>query len=266
MKGFSAPTFRNAAIGACIAFAAFFVIMTIVAMADLYIDLRGIGDKGLEARASLVGNMIGAVVSGLLAAAAALTVVYLERHYRREEEFQRRLKVVKPALEWITTEINGVESSITRLERWVFSSELTYPVPISFDTWVTSIVIGWLDSKVQHRVESDFLDTVTLFRQVDLSRSLIKADFEISLPAARETYLVENDRRPAARHFLTNLGQIRCFLHNINEIHKALTDDAELRRTKLLFDRIDALQTSIWDDLDAWDIEKRKIEELPSTT
>lgn len=80
-------------------------ILTAFLVGDLLRDIatEANGAIKLESKANLVGALIGSLMSGAIAASAALYVVYIERKHARETAREERLELSKSAFSQMTS-------------------------------------------------------------------------------------------------------------------------------------------------------------------
>lgn len=264
MKNFSEFNARNVALGVGFAVAIFFVIVTVVLMTDLVLEIYSLGKKeSVEARATLIGNMIGALFSGGLAIVAALGAVHLEREAKRAEEKARHDTIAEPAIAWISSKALVIRRIVVRMDRWVRDSVTALAAP-KFDREVALIYDKRLDTKIREAVERDFLAIVPILKEVDDASAEVAEKAISGSKDAEVAFLSTGDKRPSATALMDFVQRLLWLVNALNRAHRQLTDGRASKEIDATYQRLDDLMVLINDAAD--DYEARRVLDADGTS
>lgn len=199
MNDFEKFNLRTFAIGIVLAVTIFFILAAVMLTTSLVWDLYHAEKRDLSAIATLVGNMIGAVFSGLMAAGAAFGAVELQRRHAEQKERDRRSAIATPIRHWCETLVHHVGSLVEHLSVWVKHEADQNRVPHFTGTFMRDISGNKCDKTIRARVEEEFaLEERIIGRVVNF-----QGYFETAGPSALEE-IVKLTQPPPGYKILIN--------------------------------------------------------------
>jgi hypothetical protein len=201
--------FRNIALGIVLATALIFVVAAIALLTDLFFDLRytnfALRDPKpspeevalLSAWATLVGNMVGAAFSGVLAVIAAFGAVYLERAGEREKIRKHQAEIARLLAPWAKKKAMGISLLINDIRYWFEHPDPMEGVPLFLGYRITEFAKSSPDPKIRAVAEAEYLPLAKIFADIDDQDRSIEANANLLLEKAHARMWEVQDKRAA---------------------------------------------------------------------
>ncbi len=164
--------FRGIALGLGLAAAFVFVVGTAALLAYLLSALwhpKPSTDElaVLSAWATLVGNMIGAVFSGLLAVAAAFGAVYLEHAEKRKEKRLRKAEITRLLAPWARKRVLEIAIYIDEIRNWFEHPDPMERFPLFIGGRITEFSKILPEPKIRAAAETEYLPLAKIFTDIE---------------------------------------------------------------------------------------------------
>lgn len=243
--------------GLALATAFVFVVAAIALVTDLVFALRNpdpLTGKGqdLGAIATLVGNMIGAVFSGLLAVAAAFGAVHLERAERRAEKAARRKEISDSLTDWIGDRIRPFKGTIDTAQSSIHSPRDSAGLIFLTNINLRTLLRRKLDPKVRQIAEAEYLPLAAIFTTIDKIDESIEKKKDPLLKRALEEQREYDDKRAAVEPLIELFNELKNLAAQMRSVGRIDKGEVIQRDTEKLCAWMDEVMSILQEKRAEW--------------